>query len=251
MASPSPSSSSPSGAGASSPSGTGAASPYPAGAGAASPAPPPPPPPKPSSRRLPPPCWSHEETVALIGAYGAKWQSLGRGHLRAPHWDDVASAVARACPAASTAPKTPVQCRHKIEKLRKRHRSEKQRSLSSWLYFRKMDAVERGAGESGGGLRLAVPKAVRSKPPAAKPGLEELRRRVEERRMGKGGGGVEDAAAALGLLGEGFLKVERMKMDASREVERMRMEMELKRTEMVLDCQRQIVEAMVGRFLGN
>lgn len=245
MASPSPSSSSVAGAG--------------AGAGAASPAlalPPPPPPPKPSSRRLPPPCWSHEETLALIAAYADKWHSLGRGNLRASHWDDVSSSVARDCPSSS---KTSVQCRHKIEKLRKRYRSEKPRSLSSWLYFPKMDAMECGA--AAGGLRFTIPKAVRSKMvgfrPSPKMGLEEMRRRVEEKRMRMAKeedgdeDGIEDVAAALGFFGEGFLKMEHMKMDVSREVEKMRMEMELKRTEMVLDCQRQIVETMVHRFMGN
>lgn len=226
-----------------------------------------PPPPLPlSSRRLPPPCWSHDETLALIDAYGDKWHSLGRGNLRASHWDDVAAAVARECPSSSTVPKTSVQCRHKIEKLRKRYRSEKQRSLSSWLYFRKMDAMERGAAAAateGAGLRFTIPKAVRSKivgfrpsPRAAiKPGLEEMRGRVEEKRMRmrmrKDEGGIGDVASALGVFGEGFLRMEQMKMDVSREMEKMRMEMELKRTEMILDCQRQIVETMVQRFMGK
>ncbi|KAL0912741.1 hypothetical protein M5K25_018736 [Dendrobium thyrsiflorum] len=228
--------------------------------------PPPPPPPPPSSRRLPPPCWSHGETLALIDAYRDKWHSLGRGNLRASHWDDVASTVGRECPSSSAVPKTSVQCRHKIEKLRKRYRSEKQRSLPSWLYFRKMDAMERGAAaetEGAGGLRFTIPKAVRSKivgcrpsPRAAiKPGLEEMRRRIEEKRMRmrmrRVEGGIGDLVAALGVFGEGFLRMEQMKMDVSREMEKMRMEMELKRTEMILDCQRQIVETMVQRFMGN
>ncbi|KAG0476122.1 hypothetical protein HPP92_012963 [Vanilla planifolia] len=81
-----------------------------------------------ASRRLPPPCWSHEETLALIDAYRDKWYSLGRGNLRASHWDEVAAVVARCCPSSPVC-KTSVQCRHKVEKLRKRYRSEKQRSL--------------------------------------------------------------------------------------------------------------------------
>ncbi|XP_010274504.1 PREDICTED: trihelix transcription factor ASIL2 [Nelumbo nucifera] len=102
------------------------------------------------SRRLPPPCWTHEETVALIDSYREKWYSLRRGNLKASHWQEVADAVARRCRFA-TPSKTSVQCRHKVEKLRKRYRTEKQRSLatpgrfsSSWVYFRKMDAMEKG-----------------------------------------------------------------------------------------------------------
>lgn len=102
-------------------------------------------------RRLPPPCWSHDETVALIDAYRDKWYTLRRGNLKATHWQEVADAVARRCPAASP-PKTAVQCRHKMEKLRKRYRAEIQRARSmpisrfssSWVHFKRMDAMEKG-----------------------------------------------------------------------------------------------------------
>ncbi|XP_057979715.1 trihelix transcription factor ASIL2 [Malania oleifera] len=107
-----------------------------------------------SSRRLPPPCWSHDETVALIDSYRDKWYSLRRGNLKAPHWQEVADAVSRRCPLASP-PKTSVQCRHKMEKLRKRYRTELQRSLStpnrhrftsSWVHFKRMHSMEKGPG---------------------------------------------------------------------------------------------------------
>ncbi|XP_014507127.1 trihelix transcription factor ASIL2 [Vigna radiata var. radiata] len=105
----------------------------------------------PSSRRLPPPCWSPDETLALIDAYRDKWYSLGRGNLKATHWQEVADAVAHRCPNASP-PKTPVQCRHKMEKLRKRYRTEIQRARSlpvsrfnsSWVHFKLMDSMEKG-----------------------------------------------------------------------------------------------------------
>ncbi|KAG4401354.1 hypothetical protein AAZX31_07G236300 [Glycine max] len=105
----------------------------------------------PSSRRLPPPCWSPDETLALIDAYRDKWYSLGRGNLKATHWQEVADAIASRCPNASP-PKTPIQCRHKMEKLRKRYRTEIQRSRSlpvsrfnsSWVHFKLMDSMEKG-----------------------------------------------------------------------------------------------------------
>ncbi|KAI4385951.1 hypothetical protein MLD38_003935 [Melastoma candidum] len=103
-------------------------------------------------RRLPPPCWSHEETVALIDAYCDKWYSLRRGNLKATHWQEVADAVLSRCPGAPPPPKTAVQCRHKMEKLRKRYRTELQRArslpvsrfVSSWVHFARMDAMEKG-----------------------------------------------------------------------------------------------------------
>ncbi|KAE8038547.1 hypothetical protein FH972_011046 [Carpinus fangiana] len=103
------------------------------------------------SRRLPPPCWSHDETVALIDSYREKWYSLRRGNLKATHWQEVADSVARRCSASAPA-KTAVQCRHKMEKLRKRYRTELQRArsmpvsrfASSWVHFKRMDAMEKG-----------------------------------------------------------------------------------------------------------
>ncbi|KAG5231095.1 trihelix transcription factor [Salix suchowensis] len=102
-------------------------------------------------RRLPPPCWTPDETVALIDAYRDKWYTLRRGNLKANHWQEVADAVSRRCPAASP-PKTAVQCRHKMEKLRKRYRTEIQRARSmpvsrfssSWVHFKRMDGMEKG-----------------------------------------------------------------------------------------------------------
>ncbi|KAG1362102.1 putative trihelix transcription factor ASIL1 [Cocos nucifera] len=312
-----------------------------------------------SSRRLPPPCWTHEETLALIDSYRDKWYALRRGNLRASHWQEVADAVARRCsrlPQASS--KTSVQCRHKVEKLRKRYRAERQRSLahdpsapptSSWVYFRKMDAMEHGGASSapyasasaasrpspspvpprsrsdedddddedeeeeddgraraggggsgntrslhrlmangggiGGGLRFTIPKAVRSKITTgprveertpvpgrggvlnpsptnrffkgyggARPAMEEMRMRLEKsrrRRKRDSPDAVGEMVSALRMLGDGFLRMEQMKMEMAREMEKVRMEMELKRTEMILDSQRRIVDAFVKGFFGG
>lgn len=104
-------------------------------------------------RKFPPPCWTQEETLALIEAYRERWYALRRGYLRTADWDAVAAAVASRCPDASPA-KTSAQCRHKMEKLRQRYRAEKQRALSfpyptgryfsSWFFFENMEAMENG-----------------------------------------------------------------------------------------------------------
>ncbi|KAJ0047912.1 hypothetical protein Pint_15752 [Pistacia integerrima] len=98
-----------------------------------------------ATRRVPPPCWTHDETLALINAYSTRWLSLNRGNLRTSDWVAVSSDVSAANLAA---PKSSIQCRHKIEKLRKRYRSEKQRSLaapgrfvSSWDLFPLLDSM--------------------------------------------------------------------------------------------------------------
>lgn len=104
-------------------------------------------------RRFPPPCWTQDETLALIEAYRERWYALRRGYLRTADWDAVAATVAERCPGASPA-KTSAQCRHKMEKLRQRFRAEKQRALSfphpggryfsSWFFFENMEAMENG-----------------------------------------------------------------------------------------------------------
>ncbi|CAN0908346.1 Protein FIP2 [Linum grandiflorum] len=104
-----------------------------------------------SSRKVPPPCWTREETVELIKAYRDKWFAVNRGNLRAADWDTVAAALADS-PAPSDPPKSAVQCRHKIEKIRKRYRAEKQRCVnfpgrffSSWDLFPLLDSMEIGS----------------------------------------------------------------------------------------------------------
>lgn len=123
-----------------------------------------------SSRRLVTPCWTHDETVALIDAYREKWYALRRGNLRASHWEEVADGVRDRCQsvgAATTGFKTAVQCRHKVEKLRQRYRAEKQRlalrgnsgkpRFSSWVYFRKMDSMELGSTAGDGAVLSSAP----------------------------------------------------------------------------------------------
>ncbi|XP_023772776.1 trihelix transcription factor ASIL1 [Lactuca sativa] len=296
-----------------------------------------------ASRRLPPPCWSHDETVALIDAYRGKWYSLQRGNLRAPHWQEVADGVAVRCP-LSDPPKTSIQCRHKMEKLRKRYRAEIQRIAntprghrypSSWVHFKQMDAMELGLSSSdpsvdpinqeedevdergdeenedelflypkrikqavtlplnrryqglvgngvtagkrnGNGVRIRIPNIAAVTPPNTsfddypppvnphyRPGKRSRDGFVKEAFGGEmnrkhgGGGGMkmrkemendeshlmDGMVAAIQKLGDGFLKIEMMKMDMARELESMRMKMEMKRTEMILESQQKLVDS--------
>ncbi|KAL6968033.1 hypothetical protein U1Q18_033837 [Sarracenia purpurea var. burkii] len=88
--------------------------------------------------------WSHQETVNLIEAYQEKWYSLKRGQLKASQWEEVAITVAARC-GYDEPSKTAIQCRHKIEKLRKRYRTEKQKPIpQAWEYFELMDRMDHG-----------------------------------------------------------------------------------------------------------
>lgn len=79
-----------------------------------------------------------------------------------------------------------------------------------------------------------------------KPAMEEMRRRLERKRKEEmEEGTVGGMVAALRMVGDGFMRMEKVKMDMARETERMRMDMELKRTQMILDSQQQLVDAFV------
>ncbi|KMT11833.1 hypothetical protein BVRB_5g105300 [Beta vulgaris subsp. vulgaris] len=130
-------------------------------------------PPPPVVRKFPAPCWTQDETLALIHVYQDKWYSLRRRNLRTADWEAVADEVNRRCPDQSP-PKSSAQCRHKMEKLRKRYRAEKQRigalpchnnfvsnrffPSSSWVFFDLMDAMEvgSGSGSASGSVSLVV-----------------------------------------------------------------------------------------------
>ncbi|CAN0897911.1 Protein FIP2 [Linum grandiflorum] len=119
-----------------------------------SPSSPPPPPPLPSTtvaaaaKKPQPITWSQQETIQLILIYQNKWHANNRRHLRAPQWEEIAAAVAARCGdelAPEAAAKSGTKCRHKMEKLRRRYRSELPRASSSnWPYFSLMDSMERG-----------------------------------------------------------------------------------------------------------
>lgn len=292
----------------------------------------------PPPRKFPPPCWTHDETVALIESYRQKWYSLRRTNLRSNDWEDVCAAVSGSCPQISPA-KTAVQCRHKIEKLRKRYRTEKQKSLSlpgrfasSWVLFDSMDSMENGSSldshkrikidanmknhspnfDSGSGFNVenpieSVPLRFKSKnsinnnvdydqkidvgngfrvktpanwnsPPlgfrsknhgsfdgnstnfnfgsrvfdgcssyTSNLGFEKrsggagLKREIDDP--------IAEMVSSIKLLGEGFIRMEKVKLEMAMEMEKRKMEMELRRNEMILESQQQIVDAFVQMFM--
>ncbi|CDY42958.1 BnaA01g17960D [Brassica napus] len=268
-----------------------------------------------TTRRVPPPCWNDEETAALVNAYKDKWFALRRGNLRAADWDDVAAAVSSLHTLGGPA-KSAIQCRHKIEKLRKRYRGEKQRSLnrpgkfsSSWDLFPILDAMELkgshgkpSSGEFGGGFPLKSFgdrsfashgfKAKNFSKPEANfspemdyddefdegfnPRIQHSRSSSRANGYGRKDGSyprsnntgvsngygsssrfkheqmnaadvesdpIDEVVSSVKMLTEMFVRVENSKMEMMREMEKTRMEMELKHCQMMLESQQQIIGA--------
>ncbi|XP_057521139.1 trihelix transcription factor ASIL1-like [Amaranthus tricolor] len=310
----------------------------------------------PTTRKFPAPCWTQDETLALINVYQDKWYSLRRRNLRTADWEAVADEVNRRCPNQDT-PKSSAQCRHKMEKLRKRYRAEKQRigSLpphisynnrffppSSWVFFDLMDTMEIGPVSRSGSVSGVVPVSINGnnsndvnllkdgdklsmiqngdfveeekqekndlgkyfdeilmgmgKRVGSSSGSSSMKLKLKnpnhnhndryidendegynndynksgrnivsglmKRKFDNGGGGrygkdwssskmkgvdavVEEMAASIKLLAEGMVRMETMKLEMMQDIERKRMEMEMKKNEMMLESQHNIINAFI------
>ncbi|KAK7324677.1 hypothetical protein VNO77_28430 [Canavalia gladiata] len=91
-------------------------------------------------------CWSEEATFTLIDAWGERYLELNRGNLRQKHWQEVADAVnVRHGHAGGKACRTDVQCKNRIDTLKKKYKIEKARvsdsgdSATAWPFFRRLD----------------------------------------------------------------------------------------------------------------
>lgn len=85
-------------------------------------------------------CWSEGATEVLIEAWGERHLRCNRGNLRQNDWKEVSGAVNRREIAAGKIPKTDVQCKNRIDTLKKKYKIEKSKpSPSTWPFFSRLD----------------------------------------------------------------------------------------------------------------
>ncbi|XP_047069569.1 trihelix transcription factor ASIL2-like isoform X2 [Lolium rigidum] len=84
--------------------------------------------------------WSEGATSALIDAWGERFVALGRGSLRHPQWQEVAESVS-ARDNYSKAPKSDVQCKNRIDTLKKKYKIERAKPVSSWHFFDRLHVL--------------------------------------------------------------------------------------------------------------
>ncbi|KAI3698622.1 hypothetical protein L2E82_42309 [Cichorium intybus] len=60
---------------------------------------------------------------------------------------------------------------------------------------------------------------------------------------------MDGMVAALQKLGDGFLKMERIKMDIVGELESMRMKMEIKQTKMIIESYQKVVDTFAETII--
>ncbi|XP_020679410.1 trihelix transcription factor ASIL2 isoform X2 [Dendrobium catenatum] len=87
--------------------------------------------------------WSEDSTFALLDAWGDRFLQNGRKSLRSDEWGEVAKKVSQ----GSKTPRSEVQCRNRLDTLKKKYKKEKAKypdyssSSRKWVYFRKMDEL--------------------------------------------------------------------------------------------------------------
>ncbi|KAJ7981580.1 Trihelix transcription factor [Quillaja saponaria] len=93
-------------------------------------------------------CWTEDATFTLIDAWGERHLELNRGNLRQKHWLEVADAVNGRHGYVKKARRTDIQCKNRIDTLKKRYKIEKARVSESdgtytspWPFFTHLDAL--------------------------------------------------------------------------------------------------------------
>lgn len=86
-------------------------------------------------------CWSEGATETLIEAWGDRFFRLNRGNLRRDDWKEVTDAV-NARQNGVKPRKTDIQCKNRIDTLKKKYKLEKAKTPpSKWPYYYRLDTL--------------------------------------------------------------------------------------------------------------
>ncbi|OMP08493.1 putative transcription factor [Corchorus olitorius] len=86
-------------------------------------------------------CWSEGATATLVEAWGDRYIRLNRGNLRQKDWQEVADAVNSRLNGAKSR-KTDVQCKNRIDTLKKKYKLERSKPPpSKWPFFKRIDSL--------------------------------------------------------------------------------------------------------------
>ncbi|RAL44744.1 hypothetical protein DM860_003503 [Cuscuta australis] len=100
-------------------------------------------------------CWSEEATSTLVDAWGRRYMELNRGNLRHKDWQEVADAVNSLHGHTKKTHRTDVQCKNRIDTLKKKYKTEKAKIsesngtlTSSWPFFSRLDFLIGNSGKN-------------------------------------------------------------------------------------------------------
>ncbi|KAK6270561.1 hypothetical protein POUND7_007659 [Theobroma cacao] len=200
-------------------------------------------------------CWSEGATGTLIEAWGDRYLRLNRGNLRQKDWQEVADAVNSRQNGAKPR-KTDVQCKNRIDTLKKKYKLERAKPPpSKWPFFKRIDSLI-GANASVNKKHSAVTFTIKPKATSFLKGPrstessfgdedgdeDEVRKehRVEDVGLSDGAACRELARAIL-KFGEIYERIESSKQQQMMELEKQRMEftkdLEFQRMNMLVDAQ--------------
>ncbi|XP_051135601.1 trihelix transcription factor ENAP2-like [Andrographis paniculata] len=103
-----------------------------------------------SSRQVPfrEDCWTEEATSTLVDVWGRRYLELNRGNLRQKDWQDVADAVNARHGHTKKTRRTDVQCKNRIDTLKKKYKVEMTKIAesngtltSSWPFFSRLEIL--------------------------------------------------------------------------------------------------------------
>ncbi|CAM6104777.1 unnamed protein product [Calypogeia fissa] len=227
-------------------------------------------------------CWSEGATFTLIEAWGDRYIELNRGNLKQKHWKDVADAVNSR--EDGKAHKTDVQCKNRLDTLKKKYKLEKNKVATSggagtkWVFFEKLDEligmsrkhkkstkslkrkrdinrVEDVNGEPKTFNNASTNTKSKESPDmtdscphaAATPGTEGkpvVKRKLQE-------GPFKDLARAIIKFGEVYERIESAKQQQLMELEKQRMEftkdLELQRMQLFMQTQVELAKMKHGK----
>ncbi|XP_059302046.1 trihelix transcription factor ENAP2-like isoform X1 [Lycium barbarum] len=84
-------------------------------------------------------CWSEGATETLIEAWGHRYLTLNRGNLRQHDWKEVANSV-NSRQNGVKPQRTHLQCKNRIDTLKKKYKLEKTKSIpSKWPFYNRLD----------------------------------------------------------------------------------------------------------------
>ncbi|XP_076918326.1 trihelix transcription factor ENAP2-like [Bidens hawaiensis] len=87
-------------------------------------------------------CWTEDATSTLVDVWGRRYLELNRGNLRQKDWQYVADAVNSRHGHSKKTIRTDVQCKNRIDTLKKKYKVEKARvSGSNWPFYERMDML--------------------------------------------------------------------------------------------------------------
>ncbi|GJS47396.1 hypothetical protein Tco_0899236 [Tanacetum coccineum] len=90
-------------------------------------------------------CWTEDATSTLIDVWGSRYVELNRGNLRQKDWQDVADAVNALHGLTKKTVRSDVQCKNRIDTLKKKYKVEKARVsqdlVTTWPFFERLDVL--------------------------------------------------------------------------------------------------------------